>query len=75
LYPDVGGESPPPPMWPQGWLWQPAQELASGPETRLKARGPARGLAGSERARPFPFVSGRPPPSCSVQLAVNRLRP
>ena len=42
---------------------------------RLKARGPTRGCVGSERGRPVPFVSGRPPPSCSVQFASNNSFP
>ena len=67
--------SPPPPGMPNGALWQPAQELASGPEMRLKLRGKTRGSFGSVTGAPVPLVSGRPPPSSTVQFATNSFLP
>src|SRR5262245_50811107 len=67
--------SPPPPAMPNGALWQPAHEFESGAEMRLKFRGKTSGADGSESGAPVPLVSGRPPPSCRVQLATNSRRP
>jgi len=53
--------SPPPPGMPNGWAWQPAQELASGAESRLKLRGKTSGCARSASGAPVPLVKGRPP--------------
>src|SRR5579872_7005498 len=64
--------SPAPPEIPNGALWHPAQELASGADILLNAREPVRGNDGSDKGRPVPFVSGRPPPSSSVQFASNK---
>src|ERR1700730_16668945 len=65
--------SPPPPTI--GLLWQPEQELVSGPETRLKFRGNIKGSLESESGAPVPLVSGRPPPSWLVHMAVKSSRP
>src|SRR5262249_37797957 len=67
--------SPPPPAMPYGWVWQPAHELESGAEMRLKLLAPSRGLVGSLSFAPVPLVSGRPPPSSMVQTAVNSCFP
>ena len=56
-------KSPPPPAMPKGALWQPAQELASMAEIRLKACGNTSGSLGSLSGVPVPFVKGRPAPS------------
>ena len=55
--------SPPPPGIPNGALWQPAHEFASGAEMRLKLRGNSSALPGSASGAPVPLVLGRPPPS------------
>ena len=52
----------------RGLLWQPAQELESGPEMRLNASGPSRRARG--RGGKTPFCSGRPRPSRSVNSAL-----
>ena len=61
--------SPPPPR--RGTLWQPAHELASGAEIRLKFSGKPR----SGRATPVPVVSGRPAPSSSLKFAAKSASP
>src|SRR5581483_10663825 len=63
-------KSPAPPAC--GWLWQPAHELASGPESRVK-RGPRSG-SGVRGAMP-PFVPGRPAPSQALKSVTNRRWP
>src|SRR5439155_25417254 len=67
--------SPCPPARPNGWFWQPAYELASGADRRLKLRGNNSGSFRSDNGAPVPLVSGLPPPSCAVQTALNSLRP
>ncbi len=65
--------SPPPPA--RGVLWQPAQELASGADSRLKLRGNSKGSVGSDSGVPTPLDCGRPPPSWPVQTAPKSSRP
>jgi hypothetical protein len=60
---------------PYGWLWHAAHEFASGPETRFQLLLPLNGSEKSANGWPVPFVSGRPPPSCSVQFALNSILP
>ena len=63
-------KSPAPPI--MGSLWQPAQELASGPLVRVKA-----GLAPRFRlvGRIACVALGRPAPSAVVNLALNKILP
>ena len=67
--------SPAPPTI--GTLWQPAHELASGAEKRLKFRGNTKGEARSESGVgvPTPFASGLPWPSWTVQFAEKSCLP
>jgi len=61
--------SPSPPA--TGELWQPAHELASGPEILFIFRGKTSGDDKSVSVAPVPFVFGRPNPSWIVQFALK----